>query len=242
MGIMHRWARKASERGALPASAVFSVALHAVLIGAAVVATATPDDGRTEVPEVNIIARFLAPPDRQGGQTAQHEMLKFVALADPGTVLSGDKLRPADETRPEKEKSGLEIADVAPKPDIKGADSVYTEIEVDSAASRYAWSAAPAYPPAMLTAKREGYVKAEWVVDEAGYVDTTSFKLVDYTSEEFAKAVRDALPFMRFSPAKFGTKRVRQLVQQEFTFRINKVLADPNATKKPPEFIESSEL
>src|SRR5690242_19357102 len=100
-----------------------------------------------------------------------------------------------------------------------GMDSVFTEIEVDSAATRYAWSAAPAYPQEMLDAKKEGYVKAQWIVDELGFADTTSFKLLDWTSNEFAKSVKDALPFMRFSPAKVQGKAVKQLVQQDFTFR-----------------------
>jgi hypothetical protein len=34
------------------------------------------------------------------------------------------------------------------------------------------------------------------------------------------KAVREALPYMRFSAAKIGTMKVRQLVEQPFTFKI----------------------
>jgi hypothetical protein len=37
--------------------------------------------------------------------------------------------------------------------------------------------------------------------------------------------VRDALPYMRFSPAKIGSHKVRQLVQQSFTFRITPPIA-----------------
>lgn len=231
--MMHPWVRKASENpAARPASALLSVAAHAVLIGAAVVATAT-DVGRVLVPEVNVIARFLAPPDRAGA-SAQREVARFVAMGPAGALATGDAIKPLEELKPEPEKvAGADELDALLRPRLDGQDSVFTELEVDSAATRYAWSAAPAYPPSMLEAKREGYVKAQWVVDESGYADTASFELVDYTSTEFAKAVRDALPFMRFSPAKFGNRRVRQLVQQEFTFRITSPLPDPN--RKPPE-------
>lgn len=231
--MMNRWAETYPKSTAVSASAGLSMIAHAVLIGAAVVATSAPDIERREIPEVSI-ARFLAPPNREGGQQAQREMLRFVALAEPAAAAPGTKVRPVDEIQPVPEKvSGLDPQDAAPKPEIAGADSVFTLLEVDSAATRYAWSAAPTYPPVMLERKREGYVKAEWVVDEAGYADTASLRIVEYTAQEFANAVRDALPFMRFSPAKVGAMVVRQRVQQEFTFRISTVIVGANAPKKP---------
>ena len=213
------------------ASAAVSVALHALLIGAAVIGTAPQVLGRIEIPEVFV--RFLAPPECTGGQEGQREQLKFVAFGDPAVEVRGAKLvRPEDIVPiPNRKISGLDIATMAAAAEVVGKDSVFTLIEVDSAATRYAWSAAPAYPAAMLEAKREGFVKAQWVVDELGYADTTTLKLLDWTSDEFAKAVKDALPFMRFSPAKVGAKVVKQRVEQEFTFRIASVIG--GATKKP---------
>lgn len=215
------------------ASAAVSVVLHALLIGASVIATAPQVLGRIEIPEV--FAQFLAPPERTGGQEAQREQLRFVALGEPAAEVRGAKLvRPEDIVPiPDRKISGLDFATMVAAPEVAGTDSVFTLIEVDSAAMRYAWSAAPAYPAPMLAAKKEGYVKAQWVVDEAGYADTTTFKLIDWTSDEFAKAVKDALPFMRFSPAKVGAKVVKQRVEQEFTFRISSVIAGTGATKKP---------
>ena len=229
--MMKRW--DPSPGTPTTTSAVLSVAVHAVLVGAAIIATAEPHIERREIPEVSI-ARFLAPPNRVGGQNVQREMLKFVALAEPTTMEPSPKPRLADERKPEPVRvSGLMQQTVEARPEIIGSDSVFTLLEVDSAASRYTWSAAPAYPTAMLELKREGFVKAQWVVDEDGYADTTSLRFVDYTSPEFAKAVRDALPFMRFSPAKMGSKAVRQLVEQEFAFRISSVVIPPGVAKKP---------
>jgi len=230
--MMNRWG-ETFPRGSTTTAGALSVAVHAALIGAAVVATAAPDIQRRDIPEVSI-ARFLAPPDRAGGQTAQREMLKFVVFAEPADNVPGARPRLAEERLRELQRaSGIFQQTADAKPEITGRDSVFTVLEVDSAASRYAWSAAPAYPGAMLELKREGIVKAQWVVDEAGYADTASLKIVDSTSQEFAKAVREALPFMRFSPAKMGARAVRQLVEQEFAFRISSAMTAPGAPAKP---------
>ncbi len=231
--MMNRWTEANLAGTGLTSSALLSVVVHMVLIAAAVAATSPPDIQRREIPEVSI-ARFLAPPNRQGGQMAQREMLRFVALAQFATDAPGAKLGSVEETKPAPEHVlGRDPRDAAADPEITGPDSVFTILEVDSAATRYAWSAAPAYPAAMLKLKREGHVKAEWVVDEAGYADTTSLRIVEHTARAFADAVRDALPFMRFSPAKMGAKPVRQRVEQEFTFRISTVIAGAKESKKP---------
>ena len=49
-----------------------------------------------------------------------------------------------------------------------------------------------------------------------------SFKVIRTTHELFATAVKNALPRMRFIPAEVGDKKVRQLVQQPFSFAITK--------------------
>jgi hypothetical protein len=230
--MMKRWGDRFSGGATTATSAAASFALHVLLIGGAVYATTVPEVQDFLEREANIIARFLAPPNRVGGQSAQREQVKFVAIpvadAQPGT-------RPRIDAEPapaQQQVSGIFQKNVEARDEVQGPDTVFTSLEVDSAAARFAWSAAPQYPAAMLEQKREGYVKARWIVDEAGYADTTSLELVDFTSPEFAKAVRDALPFMRFSPAKMGAKSVRQLVEQEFAFRINTVMVAP-PTKKP---------
>ncbi len=49
-----------------------------------------------------------------------------------------------------------------------------------------------------------------------------SYKVLKTTHELFGSAVKNALPGMRFIPAEVGGRRVRQLVQQPFTFAIGK--------------------
>ncbi len=52
------------------------------------------------------------------------------------------------------------------------------------------------------------------------------------TNESFARAVRIALPDMRFRPAMMGSKAVRQLSEEDFAFKVQP-RADSTAAKKP---------
>lgn len=215
----------------LLSSAGVSVVVHAVLIGLVRYVGVGPPPAERDLP-TNSIARFLAPPNRTAGQRAQREMIRYVALAVPqgtGAGLVGEPMRILEPTRV---LSGLDERDQAAMPSLPGVDSVYSIVEVDSAATRYEWSAAPAYPPGMLEQRQGGYVKAQWVVDESGYADTATLAILEATHPDFSRAVRDALPFMRFSPAKIGSRAVRQLVQQEFTFRVTTV-ADTSTVRRP---------
>lgn len=232
--MMKPWLDTFAKSTTLTSSTLVSVVAHVVLIGAAVVATATSGIEERMLPD-NFIVRFLAPPDRPAGQQPQREMIKYVAIAVPvPSVNAGTELQPVEKIKPlEEVMSGKDERDALAMPELPGADSVFLVIEVDSAASRYAWSAAPTYPPRMLQQKVSGFVKAEWVVLPDGYADTLSLRIVESTHDDFAQAVRDALPYMRFSPAKIGRRTVSQLVQQEFTFRLTVAVADSQKVRKP---------
>ena len=60
----------------------------------------------------------------------------------------------------------------------------------------------------------------QFVVDTAGRVETSTFKVLRQSHNEFEAAVRGALPKMRFLPAELKGRRVRQLVQQPFVFAL----------------------
>jgi len=118
-------------------------------------------------------------------------------------------------------------------PNVLG-DSVLTEIEVDSAVKRYEWSAAPDYPITLLRQNIEGGAFVIYVVDTLGMADTASMKVINATHEEFVQAVREAMPKMRFRPAILGGYKVRQLVQQNFSFKIQRPDTILPPIKKPP--------
>jgi protein TonB len=87
----------------------------------------------------------------------------------------------------------------------------------------------------MLRQGVQGSVVTQYVVDTTGFADSSSLKIMRSTHEQFADAVRAALPYMRFFPAKVGSKKVRQLVEQEFSFKIEQPVtpATQASAKKP---------
>ncbi len=82
--------------------------------------------------------------------------------------------------------------------------------------------AAPRYPPSLASAGIEGIVMARYVVDTLGRVERGSIDVTSNSNSMFAQSVRDALGRMRFIPAKAQGRKVRQLVQQPFTFELTR--------------------
>jgi protein TonB len=78
------------------------------------------------------------------------------------------------------------------------------------------------YPELMRAAGIEGEVMAQFVVDENGRVEMSTFKVLSSTNAMFTQSVRDALSGMRFRPAQIGRTNVSQVVQQAFVFKLNK--------------------
>jgi protein TonB len=96
----------------------------------------------------------------------------------------------------------------------------YFDFQVEKPAAQAPNSATPVYPDILRQAGVEGEALVSFVVDTSGRVDLATFKVVRATHDLFASAVRNALPRMRFIPATVGDRRVRQLVQQPFSFAI----------------------
>ncbi|MEO6778746.1 MAG: M56 family metallopeptidase [Gemmatimonadaceae bacterium] len=91
----------------------------------------------------------------------------------------------------------------------------YFEYQVDTPARMLPDSPVPPFPVGT-----GAEVQAMFVVDISGTVVPSSIKITRSTSEAATQAVVSVLPRMRFAPAMIGHKRVRQLVQQPFTFAL----------------------
>lgn len=97
-------------------------------------------------------------------------------------------------------------------------NQTYFEFQVATPVRFAPGSAVPRFPDSLKTAHVTGEVLAQFVVDTMGLADPETFKVLKSTHQQFTNAVVDVLPQMRFIPAELGGRKVRQLVQQPFTF------------------------
>src|SRR5690349_18732229 len=239
--LLRLWKETHAKTSAVSQSAVVSIVTHAALIVAAIGGTAkqpgVPEDSIAN--RLYLIPKFNPPPDRTPGQQGSRETLRYIEIAPEGlgAGLGAPKLdsrktfTPTDSTTPGD--LGTELETSAKAPPIPSVDSVLSVLEVDSAATRDPASAAPAYPLALLKQNIQGSVYTQYVVDTNGFADTTSLKIVRSTHPDFTASVREALPYMRFTAARLGGHKVRQLVEQEFSFKIQQSSAVSDSTRKP---------
>ena len=203
-----------------------SLAAHLALVWLAAGVTAGGRQVPTDEREARVF--FLLPPDRVDVRLRQPEILQW---GTPGGDLENGRhiTRPGTEgpirtqaygARSWGERSGARgelpfglVPDVAP-------DTVFSVLEVDEMVERHEGSAAPAYPRDLLAMGAEGTVQATYVVDTTGRVDTGTIEVLQSDDLRFTESVRAALGLMRFRPARRGGKAVRQLVEQQFRFRI----------------------
>ncbi|HEV8448034.1 MAG TPA: M56 family metallopeptidase [Gemmatimonadaceae bacterium] len=113
------------------------------------------------------------------------------------------------------------VLDGVRKEEMTLPKGVYFEYQVEQPVSP-ANNQSPRYPDAMRESKTPGEVLAQFIVDENGSIDSTSFRILRATNEDFAKEVRMAIRNYRFNPALVGGKPVRQFVQMPFQFNLKK--------------------
>ena len=101
-------------------------------------------------------------------------------------------------------------------------DKPYFEFQVEQPVVPAEGSSSPRYPDLLRRAGVEGEVFAQFIVGPDGRAEEGSFKVLKSSHDLFTKAVRSALPQMRFRPALVGDRPVKQLVQQPFTFSISR--------------------
>ena len=102
------------------------------------------------------------------------------------------------------------------------SDQPFFEFQVEKPVTALPGSASPRYPDILRQAGVEGEVLAQFVVDTTGRAEMNSFKVLKTSHDLFGTSVKNALAGMRFIPAEVGGRKVRQLVQQPFSFAIAK--------------------
>jgi TonB family protein len=209
-------------------SAALSVAVHGALVVGTVVITSLAA-GFTEADVVSA-ARFLYPLLQTAPRPLQ-EQVSFVGLQAAPAPSQGPAVF-ADvplERRPE-----IEAPEQAPSPEEQEPQRAMSELEVDSTAMRDPDSEGPVYPPEMLAKNIEGMALVRFTVGDDGIVDLATIRIIMATDSAFAVAARNALPRMKFRPAWYGGRPVSQLVEQAFTFRIQKPAGIADTGHLPP--------
>lgn len=102
-----------------------------------------------------------------------------------------------------------------------GARGPYFEFQIDQRAAALPGNPQPVYPSALKGARTEGQVLVMVVVDTSGRADMQSFKVLQSSHDLFTQSVKAALAQWRFSPAEVHGRRVRQVVQIPFEFRVS---------------------
>jgi protein TonB len=101
-----------------------------------------------------------------------------------------------------------------------GPEGAYTADVVERVAWPQQDNPHPRYPDVMQRQGVEATFVVQFVVDSTGRVDAKTLDFPKATHPAFLRAVRDALLRSRYLPAELAGIRVRQLVQQQFTFVI----------------------
>ena len=214
---------------------VVSTAVHGVLIALAVRATtltATPPEPPTirpviflpPQPEPRTVPPSAMPTAPHTNQLAVPSAppTPFIApvdipttIPDPGTMtvpVAEDAFRQLGGS------SRLGDGPASPVPNVSDGQPL-TERYVDRPVVALPGTS-PRYPSLLQSAGVEGDVRAQFVVDTLGRVEPGSVRILESAHENFSQAVRDALVRARFVPAEAGGRKVRQLVEQPFNFKL----------------------
>jgi outer membrane biosynthesis protein TonB len=242
--MMKLWREEYTRPQERAAGSVTSILVHAALITLAVLATNPPEGFVQGLYTLANKVIYVAPPNRTPPSEESKGQVKYVDAAPVGDgsgfakgSIGAEQVKQTATLSPQPGDLGTEQTNSVETPKYTSYDTVFTIAEVDSAVAVDPSSAAPAYPPALLKLGVEGSVMVRYVVDSLGRADISTLQIIRASRIEFAIAVREALPLMRFTPAKMGPKAVPQLVEQPFNFRIQKpdtTAIDPSKAKKPP--------
>lgn len=221
---------------------MFSLVLHAVLITGAVYATAraATEDDKPKEEKIEFVETKPEEPKPEEPKEPEPPPPDVVAAPPPPKgfqVLTApvdipDVIPEVDLTKKvtdEADFSGKGVAGGVAKgveggtgPVVTNTDQPFFEFQVEKPVVPAPGGCSPKYPEMLRTAGVTGEVQAQFVVDTTGRVQPGSFKVLKTTHELFTAEVRKATSCFRYLAAETGGKKVKQLVQQPFTFDIQK--------------------
>lgn len=102
----------------------------------------------------------------------------------------------------------------------RGDGSAWAEAQVDKAVQPLRVDP-PRYPDRLRSSGVSGTVVLRFVVGPDGRVEMGTVAVVDSPHDDFTDAVKNTLRKARYRPAEVQGTKVRQLVEQSFTFRLD---------------------
>lgn len=224
------------KSGRSHSGAAASIAVHTAVICLAIAATANARTKRPEAPlPVSKITWVSPRPARPSPAAPQVRpatkpvknsvsRMQTAPMVAPVTVpasIPAASVDPGPATASEPSIGGP-VSSTAPEPGIGSGTGPLTAFEVDRPVRALSSSRAPVYPDVLRSRGIEGEVFARFVVDENGRVDMKTIEVITASSPAFSTAVRFSLERARFYPAEAAGRRVAQLVEQHFQFRLDK--------------------
>lgn len=218
-------------------STVFSLVLHAVVIGMSVLATKQVVEAAAEevVQKVDFVEIKKDEPPPPEDAPPPPDVVAAPPIAKGFQVLTApinipDVIPEIDLSKKltnEADFSGRGVAGGIAAGVVGGtpqviSDQPYFDFQVEKPVAPVPGTGSPRYPDILRSASVEGEVLAQFVVDTTGRVEVATFKVIRKSHDLFEAAVRSALPNMRFLPAEVGGRKVKQLVQQPFVFALQK--------------------
>lgn len=224
------------------AGAILSASLHATVIGGTLVATgisAEPTRRAEPRAQALVYVRPLAQPPRiaSPARTPPRPIVRPPQdpplVVPPTAVVSNPAIVPTA-LPPISEPLGAPFDSTAslanPAGDGRDGASVGAPDGGDTPMSAFSVDrevvalkgVTPRYPGILANAGVEGTVVMQFVVDTLGRVERGSIRAMRADQALFEESVREALARMRFVPAEAGGRKVRQLVEQPFTFALGR--------------------
>jgi periplasmic protein TonB len=216
---------------------LFSIVFHSVVIVLAVIATANAGikDDKDKAEKINFVEMKKEPPKPKTEPPPPKDVVMkapppkgFQVLRAPVDIpIKIPEIDLSKKVTNEEDFSGKGVKGGIAKGVVGGTaivdpNQTYFEFQVEKPVVQVPGTASPRYPEVLRSSGVEGEVQAQFVVNEEGRAEPSSLKILKSSNDLFSSAVRNALPQMRFYAAEVGGKKVKQLVQQTFQFRLDR--------------------
>lgn len=219
-------------------ASVISTLFHGALIGLSVIATANagaePEEEAIQKIDFVDVKKDEPPPPKEEAPPPPDVTIAppppkgFQVLAAPVNIpdvipeIDLSKALTNEDDFSGKGVAGGVAAGVVGGTGPVNTDQTYFDFQVEKPAASLPGSPGPRYPDILRSGGVEGTVLAQFEVDTTGRINIASFRVLRSDHAMFEQAVRSALPNLRYLPAEIGGRKVKQLVQQPFTFALQR--------------------